>query len=96
MLQIQGKALDVSVEHVTPANMAAFDSTTVSVLTGKAEIEKVRIAGSFDGALPKEGEEVTLNVVISAFATRGGAGYRLTALSRVQVGARPAVASVHA
>jgi len=92
MLQITGKTLDVSTETVTPNGGQPFESTTISLLTGKADIAKVRVARDFQGALPKDGDQVTLDVVVSAFATRAGAGYRLTALARVGASAPLAAA----
>ena len=87
MLRITGKTLDVTTEQVQLAGRDPFTSTTISLLVGKAQVEHVRVGRDYQGALPKEGEEVTLHVVVSAYATRSGAGYRLTALGRE--GARP-------
>jgi hypothetical protein len=92
MLQITGKTLDVTTETVHPPGGSSFESTTISLLAGKASVERVRVGRDFEGVLPKEGEEVTLSVVVSAYASRNGAGYRLTALGRVG-GQRIAAAS---
>lgn len=88
MLQITGKCLDVTSETVNGPS-GSFVSTTIALLVGKASVERVRVGRDFlPSDLPKEGEDVTLHVVVSAYAGRNGAGYRLTALSRVKGGAR--------
>lgn len=86
MLNITGKALDVRSEIVNPPNGgSAFESVTISLLCGKADVEHVRVGRDFAKSdLPKEGEDCTLAVVVAAYATRNGAGYRLTAVERVR------------
>lgn len=94
MLRITGKVLEVSTEIVSPANSQSFESVTIALLTGKAAVERVRVGRDFQASdMPREGEDVTLNVVVSAYAGRNGAGYRLTALGRERVGARVAAAT---
>lgn len=80
-LVITGKVLDVSTETVQGGPNGSFQSTTISVLSGKARLEPVRVGRDFPLAnLPKEGDETALEVVVSAYSAKGGAGYRLTAL----------------
>lgn len=94
MLQLTGKCLGIKSETVG-SGMDSFQSTTIHVLVqgDRPKVEDVRIAREFPPAdLPKDGEDVTLEVSVSAFAfKRGGAGYSLTALRRV--GARRAPVS---
>jgi hypothetical protein len=94
MLRITGKTTEVTTEVVNVPGKPSFESTTIYVLTGKSKIEAVRVGRDFSGLLPKEDEPVELVVVVSAYATRTGAGYRLTALERVAApaGARVAAA----
>jgi len=83
MLQVVGKVLDVSTETVN-ANGNSFESITVSVMTGKADIEKVRIGRDYPTMrMPREGDEWAANVVVSAFSRKDGAGFRVTAISEV-------------
>lgn len=94
MLQISGKVLDVTSETVgSPGN--SFVSTTVSLLSGKARVEQVRLGRDFPTSqTPKEGDECTMAVFVSAYTTRNGAGYRLTATERIS--AAPAGARISA
>ena len=82
MLRVQGKCLEVKTEQVNGPT-GTFESTEFSVLTGKSSVERVR-AGRDLGATnyPREGEDVDLEVVVSAWAGKNGAGYRLTAIGR--------------
>jgi len=96
MLKIEGKSLGVSTEHI-PTAQGGFTKTTIALMTGEgvnSKVEHIGLAKDFAGELPKDGEHVVFHVVISAFATRNGAGYRLTALSRVQAAAGARVAAV--
>lgn len=85
MLQITGNTLDVTVELIGEGR-DSFESTTIHLLTGSgadSNVERVRVGRDFPkSALPGKDQKCTLNVVISAYSTRNGAGYRLTALSR--------------
>lgn len=82
MLQLTGKVLDVITETVNGPN-GSFVSTTIHLLTG-LQTEAVRTGRDFPPAdVPKKDEDVTLEVVVGAYAGRNGAGYRLTALRRV-------------
>lgn len=96
MLQITGKTLDVTVEDINGPT-GSFQSTTIHLLCGsgaESNVERVRVARDFPrNLLPKRDEDCTLNVVIAAFKTRDGAGYRLTALSRAGVAAPRVAAS---
>ena len=93
MLQLTGKCLGVDSETVQGPS-GSFVSTTITLISGtgtQSRIEQVRVGRDFPTSqLPKEGESVALEVVVSAYAGRNGAGYRLTALSRVASGARVA------
>jgi len=85
MLTISGQVLDVTSEWVKPNTPDAFESITIYLLTGSGahtKNEGVRVGRDFPKdrlAALKSGDRVTLGVFISAFATRNGAGYRLTA-----------------
>lgn len=86
MLHISGKVLLVEQETITGPS-GSFVATTVHLLTGKATVERVRVGRDFPpSAVPSEGDEFAAHVVVSAFATRSGAGYRLTALEPAQAG----------
>lgn len=94
MLTITGKVLEVTSENVNGPS-GSFTSTTFHILSGKANVQQVRAGRDLPPAdFPREGEDVTLEVVVGAYAGRNGAGYRLTALSRVKgTGARVAAVS---
>lgn len=93
MLTITGKCLGTKSETVNGPN-GSFVSTEIGLTTGDGfdlNVERIRVGRDFPTAsLPKDGDTVTLRVVVSAYATRNGAGYRLTALDRVHQGARVA------
>lgn len=97
MLQLVGRVLGVVTETMNGAS-GPFTKTTIHVLDGFQSVP-VTVGRDFPMAdLPKEGEMVTLGVVVSAFARRtGGAGVQMTAIERVKpTGARvaaPAAAS---
>lgn len=89
-LVITGDCLDVTSETVNGPS-GSFISTTIHLLIG-VRTEAVRVGRDFPPAdLPKKDEKnVGLGVVVSAYAGRNGAGYRLTAVERVRQGARVA------
>lgn len=95
MLTLTGKCLGTKSETVQGPN-GSFVSTEIAVQTGDGfdlHVDKIRVGRDFAPAdLPKDGENVVLRVFVSAYATRNGAGYRLTAESRVH-GSRIAAAS---
>lgn len=93
MLRITGKVLDVTSETIQGPT-GSFVSTTIHILDG-VRVEGVRVARDFPPAdLPRKDEEVELVVSVSAWAGKSGAGYRLTALSRVKsAGSRVAAVS---
>lgn len=95
MLTISGKVLEVKSETVNGPT-GSFVSTTISLLSGKSDVQHVRVGRDYPAArVPKEGEDgVTLEVAVSAYATRNGAGYRLTALDRVEASHGQRVAAV--
>lgn len=81
-LQLRGRVLEVTSETVQGPT-GSFVSTTVHVLAG-VHVEAVRTGREFPMSdLPKKDDEVALNVAVAAYSGRNGAGYRLTALSRV-------------
>lgn len=83
MLQLTGKCLGVTSEQVNGPS-GSFTSTTIHVLSG-LDSTKVRVGRDFPPAeLPREGEDVALLVVVSAYSGRNGAGVQMTALSRVE------------
>lgn len=90
MLRITGDCLDVTSETVNGPS-GSFVSTTIHLLSG-LQVERVRVGRDFLPAdLPKAGDKnVDLAVVVSAYAGRNGAGYRLTALERIKPGVRAA------
>lgn len=91
-LLLLGKVLDVSDERRgKPGN--EFVVTMVSLMVGKARIERVELAREFQGARPAEGDEVALQVSVRAFSGQRGPGYSFTAwedwTQRVAVDALP-------
>lgn len=89
MLKIAGKVLDVTSETVNTST-GSFISTTIHLLAGVV-VYQVRAGRDFlPSDLPKRDELVELVVVVNAFKTRNGAGYNLTALSRVPAASVPA------
>ena len=95
MLQVTGTAVEVQ-QKTGGAPGQEFHYTEVAVLTGKASIERVRLGRDFKGAPPVEGQQVTLGVVVKAYAGRNGAGYQLTAVERIDsTAARPSLAAAH-
>lgn len=93
MLQLTGKTLGVTSE-TRQGPTGSFVATTIHVLSGM-ESQAVSVSRDFPPSdLPKEGEEVCLNVAVSAFARRaGGAGVQITALSRHRTGQRVSAVS---
>lgn len=93
MLQITGKCVDVTTSRVTPpagATWQAFDSTTIHLLSGAGRFQKVeqlRVGSEFpaDQMPTVDEDDVRLIVSVAGFNTKGGGGYRLTALSRADV-----------
>ena len=92
MLRIEGKALEVSTRE-GEYDGRKFEVVTIAVMTGKADIERCELGRDFDGPVPVEGQDVVLEVVVSAFARRNGAGYRLTALHNVRAPERKLAAT---
>lgn len=96
MLQLTGKCLGTKRE-VIQGPSGPFESVTIRLQQGEGfdlSVHDVRPARDFPNAdLPRDGETVTLNVVVSTYATKQGSGYRLTALSREHKGARVAAPS---
>lgn len=96
MLQITGKCVDITTETVNPppgATWRAFESTTIHLLSGEGRfqrVERLRVGQDFPSAdLPSVDEDdVRIVVSVAGFNTKGGGGYRLTALARSTVGAR--------
>lgn len=84
MLRCKGIVRDIKSETVD-YNGSSFVSTTVWVQTSKTTILDLRLSQDFPKAdLPREDEEVDLEVVVSAFPRKGGgAGFRVTAVGRV-------------
>jgi len=101
MLIIKGKVLDVTVETVNAKdsqyydpNKATFDATTIHLLVGKGartRNQQVGTAKDFPARdLPKPDDQVELEVLVSAFNSKAGGGYRLTAVERLDKGLRVA------
>lgn len=98
MLRLTGKCLEVTTDTITGGPNGSFISTTIHVMTTTPQgprIEAVRTGAQFPPAdLPRKDEDVELDVVVSAWAGKNGAAYRLTALARVKPsGSRIAAAS---
>lgn len=97
MLTITGDVLDVTDETVEGPR-GSFISTEIHLMTGEgkdANVQHIRTGRDFAAQdRPKKGDKVTLNVVVSVWSGKNGAGYRLTALSRVHAaGARVSAVS---
>jgi hypothetical protein len=96
-LTLTGKSLGVRREWVDGPS-GRFESIDFGIQTGEGfdlKVEFVRPSRDFPVAdFPKDGEDISLAVVVSPYSTRQGAGYRLIAMSRVRAGSR--VASVPA
>lgn len=82
-LQLHGEVREVSRDTRTHEGRD-YEVITLHVLSGKSDIDRVRIGRDFGGVIPREGENVTLNVVAGAYAGRNGVVSTLTALSRVE------------
>lgn len=81
MLLVTGRVLDVDSRIIGNPGQQ-FESITVSILTGKASIERVRLGRDFPTAsMPRENDLVVYGVAVSAYAGKNGAGVSLTALS---------------
>lgn len=93
MLTITGEVLDVTSETIQGPS-GSFVATRIHLLAG-LRVEEVRVGRDFlPSHLPAKGDHVALVVVASAFKTRQGAGYSLTATSRVdtpKAAAQPAL-----
>lgn len=100
MLQATGTVLEVVSETINPPNGSPFESVTVRMLTGKSDVESIRMGREVRAVdYPREGDEVTFNVMVSAFVYKaGGAGTRFTAVERVKgdAGAKPGPTPVRA
>lgn len=88
MLHVAGTVLEVAREmRGNPGAM--FEQITVAVLTGKSDVERVRLGRDFEAGphgpakypVPGEGTEVVLAVQASAYSGRNGAGLQLTAIA---------------
>lgn len=96
MLQIIGKCVDVTRERVNPppgATWQSFESTTIHLLAGEGRfqrVERLRVGQDFPpDAIPSVDEDdVRIVVSVAGFNTKGGGGYRLTALARATAGQR--------
>lgn len=95
MLQLQGKVLGVTSENRQGGPSGTFVQTTIHVLDGFDKYEARVGREIMPEQLPKEGDEVTLGVSVSAFARKSGAAeVQLTAekvLSNGAPGLRKAV-----
>lgn len=79
MLTISGKIDRVTTEQVTPRDGQPFTSTTL-VLVDWGSTEFVRVASTFEGDVPKDGDQVTMEVTVGTFVRKDGtAGSRLYA-----------------
>lgn len=92
-LVLSGKTLGVETEIVSPRaggkQFAAFQRTTIHLLDG-IRVHQVEVQQDFPTSdLPKADEVVHLDCTVSAFATRTGAGYRLSTSGRAKVAAAP-------
>lgn len=89
MLQITGNWLGVSTETIKPKegqSWSAFEKTTISLMVegpgGRPRVEEIEVGRDVEAsALSKfeRDDECTLGVQITAFNTRYGGDYRLTA-----------------
>lgn len=93
MLQLQGKCTGVQSEQ-RQGPSGPFTSTDIGIQTGPMTIDRVRVGRDFKPEdYPKEGEDVTLVVVASAYKTKDGTPrVQFTATGRVR-GSRIAAAS---
>lgn len=90
-LRISGRNMGVRRERVEPpegATWSAFDRVTLDLLTvgegNRPIVEGVELGKDFPvSALPPEGSDVEVAVYCTAFNTRGGGRYRLTATALV-------------
>ena len=90
MLHVAGTVLEVTREmRGNPGQM--FEQITARILTGKSEVEQVRLGRDFQSGphgpakfdVPTEGNDVVLAVQASAYTGRNGAGLQLTATADV-------------
>lgn len=86
MLQLTGKTLDCETEE-RQGPTGPFVSTTITVLVeagAQTQVYRVRAGRDLRSVdYPKKDEQVTLNVLSSAYSGKNGPGVQLTATSRV-------------
>jgi len=88
MLQLTGEVRRVDTETVNGPT-GSFESTTFHVLSD-VNVYRVRAARDFRAQdWPREGETVSLEISVSAYSGRNGAGVQMTALRRAKAQSGP-------
>ena len=93
MLTLSGKCLGITREIVNGPT-GQFEAVQIVLQVGsgiRTRTEYARVAKAYDqSTLPKEGDDVVLEVIVSSFPTKAGAGHAYYAMSNVTAAARGA------